>query len=139
MSILIDLSNIRARFKAQWNATTTITLMAEAPERAVSKSDTYVRFSINPEDIERRTMGSGGIFNGYGHIYLQVFTPKGDGTATAYEKAEAFAAIFREWRSADGKLVCGRETYTTIPSGPKTDPDYFCVKVSVPYTSTHRL
>lgn len=134
MSLALDTAALRARFLDEWDDEAITTVFANGEDVDVDETQPFVRFSISPGS-KAHIMGAD-IYSQLGRVWLQIFMPAHSGTATAYEIADRFTAIFRRWRSDDGFLRCGDEDITTIPSG---ENGVFQVNVSIRFESIRRL
>lgn len=137
MSLTLDLQTLHDRFNDQWDAVTTATLFMNAPAVDVVETEPFVRFSVTPGDNFISYGGSdGGVYTQLGRAWLQIFVPVNDGDATAFELADAFTAIFRNWKSADGCLRCLDHEINTTPDVEST---YLQINVSIRWESLRRL
>lgn len=129
MSTVSDLQAIRARFNEAWDSTIQ-TVFDNAPEEQIDFTRPFVRFGVNPNQTERETFGTEGVHSRNGIIWLQILVPKAEGAKMAYDLADSFTGVFRNWRAAGMDLACGVEDMRQVPNN-----EHFQVNVMVPYQS----
>ncbi|KQN09965.1 hypothetical protein ASE85_03275 [Sphingobium sp. Leaf26] len=130
MALPEDIHALRGRFLDEWSDLTPVA--HDAAPALSEQADPWVRFSIRPDVSERRAFGHS--YRQYGHVWLQIFVPRAGGDADAYELANAFSAIFRDW--SNDHIECETPRTTTIGDDGKK---WFQVNVSVEWCSTHWL
>ncbi|GAA0766956.1 hypothetical protein [Brevundimonas olei] len=121
MSLTNDLSAIRAHFIAEWDDETYQTVFANGQPETLDPDRPYVRFGV--DHFDGQIVGGNKLRRDDGIIWLQVFVPNGDGTMTAYEIAEIFKNIFKDWSVGD--LRTGNYFSTPVHGS----NDYFQLKV----------
>ncbi len=127
-----DLTAIRTRFLATWNAATYPVVFDNEPPIDEPKGQIWARLSVQPGGERRRSIYSK-TYEVLGRVYLQIFTPEGLADRDAWTLAETFAAAFRDWKSADFRVRFETPEYRTDDS----EQDYFAIIVSIPYTAQH--
>jgi len=127
-------TTLRTRFLDQWlDPVVTVFDNAEAVE--IDGAEPFVRFAIRFADERRLSTGANALHSVIGRVWLQVFVPNQEGTAMALDLADAFAAIFRNWRSLDGSVTCSSPSIDTVPS----NDGWHQVNVSIPFEAIFRL
>lgn len=92
-------------------------LVENQPPEEHDETRPFVRWTVLPGP-SRQVGISPALFLHKGSAVLQVFTPKGAGTAQAHDLAEALESSFRQWRSDDRAVrIVGMERV----SGPDRD------------------
>lgn len=134
MSLNLDTAALRERFVEEWDADRTVTTYANGDPVDPDEAEPFVRFAISPGN--RALTYGGEIYSQLGRVWLQIFVPKGEGDALAYELADDFTSIFRGWRSDDGCLRMGDVDVMSIPSGENGN---YQVNVSIQWESMRRL
>lgn len=96
----------------------------------------WCRLTIRPGASRAKTIGPRDLkrYEQLGRIYLQVFTPKGDGMRAGQEVADMFANNMRDWRTEDGALYVEWPEYSTLPDD---DTESVMITVSLLYRSEH--
>lgn len=79
-------------------------LVENGPAQEVDETAPYVRWEISPGASQRVTQGETRLFKNLGTAHLEVFVPKGVGTAVADEIRESLIAALADWRSDDKAL-----------------------------------
>lgn len=136
MSNSLDLDRLTNRFVTRWAAlgrTEPVGYDNAPPE---NRSGAWVRFSVRPGASERTsyTIGQTRILQ-LGRVVIQVFVPRGVGTALASEIADDAASIFRLWKSSEAELRTFEPELTVVPT--RDDDEFFQINVSVRYESEH--
>ena len=112
MKIYMDVDALNAKF---WDTALTYNggadtipesqiLTENGPTQEVDESLPWVRWTISPGASQRVTQGQTRLFKNLGTAHLEVFIPKGTGTATGEEIRESLIAEMAEWRSDDKTL-----------------------------------
>lgn len=131
----LDILTLRARFVA--NAPTgVLVLYPNAPTTNPEPDTPFIRFSTGPMSSIRDSMGPNPRERTIGRVHLGIFVPRQAGDAQALDLADACAAIFRNWRWQSGAdfLTCGTPDVQPIDN----EPDWYQVKISVPWESLHQ-
>ncbi len=128
-----DIDTLRTRFRAQWGNTAPV-VFDNAPNVSQDVTQPYVRFVVRPGVQRRDSFGTGSRHSQLGRVVLTAYVPKQAGAKGAYELADTFSAIFRNWRSADYTLTCTTPEVSTLDGA-----EWFEVQVSVPWESVSYL
>jgi hypothetical protein len=92
MNYLQEKNAIENHFTTAWGSTTPIVFEnGEAPQDAVE----WVRLSIQNGDAYQASLGDNPVFRHPGIVFVQIFTPKDDGSGRAIELADIVDGIFR--------------------------------------------
>lgn len=131
-----DLSAIRTRFRTQWKtANPTVPFVYDNEPPVDEPTGIWVRLSVNPGAERRRSIASKK-YEQIGRVFLQIMIPRTAdfaGDEDAWKLADSFASIFRDWRSADYRILFDVPETRSID----TDEAYYIILVSVPYTAQH--
>lgn len=112
MKIYMDIDTLNAKF---WATALTYEKGAETipesqiltengPVQEVDEAQPWVRWTINPGASQRVTQGETALFKNLGTAFLEVFVPKGTGTATGEEIRDALITALADWKSGDKAL-----------------------------------
>lgn len=101
MTVTADIIALSDRFLDQWGDLTPVSM--EGLPALPDQDDAWVRFTIRPGK-QRYFGGNGNHYEQLGRVYLQIFVPTGQGDGLAYELAERFIEIFRDYRVEN--LIC---------------------------------
>lgn len=121
------LQALRQRFVTGWG-TTTVMVFDNEPVTNLDVTKAWTRFVVRPNVSERVSFGDAGVERKMGILVGTVFVPKGSFDGDAYDLADSFASIFRNWRSADGVIKCDGETRLNIND---SNGDWFSIGVTV--------
>lgn len=115
MKIYMDVDTLNAKF---WETTLNYTnaagstvaipqsqiLTENGPTQEVDETLPWVRWTISPGASVRTTQGETRLFKNLGTAHLDVFIPKGTGTAVGEEIRDSLVAAMADWRSTDKAL-----------------------------------
>lgn len=126
MSFQVEHNELRTRFSQQIG-TTPVAWPNVAYVPIVGTL--WVRFNVVDGESTRTTIGATtNNVRSLGLVIVQIFAPLDKGNAAALAKADAVAAIFRDW--------CGSTVRCRTPSIKEVGPDgngWYQVNVSVPF------
>lgn len=140
MSASADTDILQARFAGEWAALNpgVPVIYENAPAEAPPKDAPWLRFAVRPQALQRAGYTAGASrHEGIGRVEVQVFVPRGSGTAMRDLLADEAGEILRGWRSTNDLLRCGEPEFTT-PT-PDEREQWSMRRVSVPYRSTRLL
>jgi hypothetical protein len=126
MSYAAQNLELQARFKAGWGSTTPVAWpnVSFTPSTAA-----WVRFTILNGEEARLTFGATlNNFRNTGVVVVSIFSPLNIGTADVMAKADAAAAIFRDWCGAT--VRCRAATIRDV--GPEGQ-GWYQVNVTIPF------
>lgn len=135
MTNSLDSDAIHARFLSEWSeAEPSVPVFWEnAPDKAPPQGH-WVRFKVAPGSKRRDSFTRGPTRHSTrGRIEVQVFAPRGAGTAERDRLGDVAGVIFDEWRSDDNAIECSGAEYST-PTPDETDA-WSMRRVSIPYLS----
>lgn len=133
----LDTAALQQRFALEWASAEPATpvFWDNEPVDAPPDDGHWLRFVVAPSQVRRVGFTRGGQvrMEGRGRVEIQVFAPRSTGTAERDRLADAAAMIFREWKSADGRIECsGADIFATPPD----EADRWSMRrVSIPYLS----
>jgi hypothetical protein len=80
-------------------------LVENQPDEDIDDTQVWTRWIINPGLSEETALGANYRVVQYGTATLQILVPKGLYTGPGDDVRDQFNALFRGWRTDDGKLV----------------------------------
>lgn len=133
----LDTQTLQQRFVQQWGAAEpgVPVFWENAPDQATPANGHWLRFAVSPGETRRAgyTRGNSIRHESRGRVEIQVFAPRGAGTGERDRLADVAATIFKEWKSADGRLECSGADFSA--STPNETDAWSMRRVSIPYLS----
>lgn len=136
MSISQDIIALQARFVSAFTAARPAIKVIYDNQAAqeIPASETFVRFVVRPGASERASFTTTTTrHTQLGRVFVQIMTPKGEGTGTAMAIADDIANAFRLWKSADGYLRTYEPEITTISA---ESDRHHVTSISIRYEAT---
>lgn len=137
MSMSQDAATIQQRFAQEWpTLNPTVPVAYENAAASIPpENEHWLRFAIVPSAVAPSSFGpSIRRYEAVGRIEIQVFAPRGSGTALRDALADEAAAIFRNWRSPDGAVECKVGAELSTPPADEREA-WSMRRVSIPYLS----
>lgn len=108
------------------------------PHAPIGEKELWMRFSVRAgESFHHAGSAANGILAQQGRVWLQVFTPSGQGEGDAIALLEEFASLFRNRRLAHAAGTVHLATQD-IDTNPVETDGYLMTTVSIPWESFSR-
>lgn len=137
MSSNLDASALQSHFALQWGIINPgVPIYFEnGPAAAPPQAGHWARFAVQPAALQPVSFGATQRrYEGSGRVEIQIFAPRGIGTLERDSLADEAAAIFRNWRSADGAVECKLGAELSTPPADEREA-WSMRRVSIPYLS----
>ncbi len=132
-----DVAALQSHFALQWSILNpdTVVYFENSPAAPPPENAHWLRFAVQPSSFLPVSFGtSQRRYEGAGRVEIQIFAPRGAGTALRDTLADEAAGIFRNWRSGDGAVECNRGAELSTPPADEREA-WSMRRVSIPYLS----